>query len=286
MELAHSAPIWLNRAGEKGKKKFLPAIIRGEGTGTFALTEPNTGSDPSSLTTTAELVGDQWVLNGRKRYASLASESLYTIVIARTKVGVSAFLVERGTPGFEVIEKIPTLGLKGHQDEEVLLKDCRIPKENLIGEEGKGLRIALEALNETRTSLCAGYIGVARAALEAAVKRAKERKSFGQTLAEHQAIRFPLAEVATDIEAARLLTYQAAWLIDNGQPHRKETSMAKHFAAQTVIKATDLAMKVYGGFGCTKREPVERYMRDARTWIYAQGSPEIMKEIIARSLFA
>ena len=155
MELAHSSPIWLNRAGEKEKKKFLPAIIRGEGTGTFALTEPNTGSDPSSLRTTAELVNDRWVLNGRKRYASLASESLYTIVIARTKGGMSAFLVERGTPGFEVIEKLPTLGLKGHQDEEVLLKDCRIPRENLIGEEGKGLRIALEALNETRTSLCA-----------------------------------------------------------------------------------------------------------------------------------
>ena len=153
-------------------------------------------------------------------------------------------------------------------------------------QEGEGLRVALGALNEGRTSLCAGYIGLARAALETAVKRAKERKSFGKTLAEHQAIRFPLAEVATDIEAARLLTYRAAWLIDNGHPHRKETSMAKHFAAQTVIKATDLAMKVYGGFGCTKREPVERYMRDARTWIYAQGSPEIMKEIVARSLFA
>ena len=285
MELVHIAPVILNVAGDKWKKKFLPAIISGTKSPSFALTEPETGSDPSSIQSTAELVGDQWVLNGRKRFSSHADDGEYTIVMARSKSGISAFLVEQGTPGFEVTEKIPTIGLGGHRDEELELKDCRIPRENLVGEEGKGLRVALGALNEGRTTLSSGFIGVARAALEASIKHAKERKSFGRTLAEHQAMRFPIAEVATDIEAARLLTYQAAWLIDNGRPHRKETSMAKQFAAQTVIKATDLAMRVYGGFGCTKREPVERYLRDARTWIYAQGSPEMMKEIIARHLF-
>ncbi len=286
MELVHSAPIWLTLAGAKWKKKFLPGIMRGEDSGAFALTEPDTGSDPASMKSTAELVGNEWVLNGRKRFSSHAADGSYTIVIARTKVGISAFLVEKGNPGLKVIEKIPTIGLGGHRDEELELKDCHIPRENLIGEEGKGLRLGLSTLTQTRTTLCSGYIGVARAALEASIKRAKSRVSFGRTLAEHQAIRFPLAEVASDIEAARLLTYRAANLIDNGQPHKKEVAMAKQASAATVIKATDLAMRVYGGFGCTRREPAERYLRDARTWIYAQGSPEMMKEIIARDILA
>lgn len=286
MELVHMAPTLLGMAGPRWKKKFLPGVIAGDSFPAFALTEPDTGSDPSSMTATAELVGNEWVLKGRKRFTSHAADAAYTIVMARTRAGISAFLVEHGTPGFNVIDKIPTIGLGGHRDEEILLDNCRIPKENLVGEEGKGLRVALGALNECRTTLCSGFIGVARVAHELAVKHVKERKTFGRTLAEHQALRFPLAELARDIDAARLLTYRAAWMIDNGMRHRKETAMAKDFAAQTVINATDLAMKVYGGYGCTKREPVERLLRDARTWIYAQGSPEMMKEIVAREILA
>lgn len=286
MEHAHMSPMILGMAGDKWKKKFLPGILAGEEPGAFCLTEPDTGSDPASMKSAAELVGNEWVISGRKRFSSHAGEGMYAIVMARTKVGISAFMVEKGNPGLKVIDRIPTIGLGGHTDDELLLDNCRVPKENLIGEEGRGLRVALGALNEARTSLAAGYLGLARAAFEAAVKHAKERRTFGRALAEHQAIRFPLAEVATDIDAARFLIYRAAALIDAGQKHRKETAMAKQFAAQTVIKATDLAMKVYGGYGCTRREPVERFLRDARTWIYAQGSPEMMKEIIARDVLA
>ncbi len=284
MEMTHLAPTWLSHASEEDRNRYLPKIARGEGIGAFAQTEPGAGSDPKNLRTEAVSDGDQWVINGWKRYVSFGHEAIYIVVMARTEKGVSAFLVDAKTKGIDVVERVPCIGLRGHQDEEIEFKDCRIPKQNLIGVEGKGLRLALGTLTETRTTLCAGFVGLATGALDAAVKYAKVRESFGKPIAEHQAIRFSLSEMATSIEAARLLTYKAAWLIDNGQTSRKATSMAKVLASDVVLKATNLGVHVHGGFGCTKRFPVERFFRDARIWVFAQGSPEIQKEIVAREI--
>lgn len=280
----------LTGGSEEQKKKYLPSVVRGEGFACFALTEPGAGSDTAAIETRAERAGDGYVLHGRKRYASFAHMAEYTVVFAKTDLdkgarGISAFVLPKGTPGFKVVEMIPCIGMRGHQDEEIALENCRIPKENLIGEEGKGLRYALATLDETRTTLTCGFIGLARAAMEEAVKFAKARKTFGQPIAGYQAIGFPLADLYAEIEAARLLAYKAAWLADNGMRHTMETAAAKAFASQLLIKATNLAVEVHGGFGGTKRFPVERMLRDARIWVFAQGAPNIMRLIVARELF-
>jgi len=292
VEVAGLGPMPVTLGGsEEQKRRYLPIIARGEGLPCFALTEPGIGSDAAGLETRAELVGEEYILKGRKRYASFAHLAEFIVVYAKTDPskgarGISAFIVPKGTPGFVVKERVPCIGMRGHQDEEVLIDNCRIPKGNLIGEEGKGLRYGLGSLDKTRTSLTAGYIGLARAALEEGVKFARARKAFGQPISEFQAISFPLTEVAIEIEAARLLTYKAACLADKGVRHTVETAAAKAFASQLLLKATNVAVDVHGGFGCTKRFAVERWFRDARIWVFAQGSPEVQKEIVARSLFA
>lgn len=284
MEMSHLAPTFLSHASEEDRNRYLPKIARGEGIGAFAQTEPGAGSDPKNLKTEAVLDGDEWVINGRKRYVSFGHEAIHMVVMARTDKGVSAFLVDGKTKGIHIVERVPCIGLRGHQDEEIAFRDCRIPKQGLLGIEGKGLHISLGTLTETRTTLCAGFVGLATGALNEAIKYAKVRKSFGKPIAEHQAIRFSLSELAAEIEAARLLTYKAAWLVDSGQTSRKATSMAKIVASDVVLKATNLGVHVHGGFGCTKRFPVERFFRDARIWVFAQGSPEIQKEIVAREI--
>lgn len=276
---------------EEQKKKYLPPISRGKGFAAFALTEPGTGSDAAAIKTRAEIVGDEYVLNGRKRYASFAHVAEYTVVFAKTDPtqgarGISAFIVPKGTPGFAVVERVPCIGMRGHQDEEVLIENCHIPRENLIGEEGRGLRYALGTLDETRTTLTSGFIGLARAALEEAVKFARARKAFGQPISEFQAISFPLTDVAIEIEAVRLLNYKAAWMADKGMRHTVETAAAKAFASQLLIKATNLAVDVHGGFGCTKRFTVERMVRDGRIWVFAQGAPNVQRLIVMRDLFS
>ncbi len=281
---------FIKGGSEEQKKKYLPLIARGEERISFCLTEPGIGSDVAGLETRAKLVDNTWVLNGRKRYASFAHVADYHVVFAKTDPekgarGISAFVVPGGTPGFTVIERIPCIGMRGHQDEEVLIEDCRIPKENLIGEEGRGMRYALGALDESRTTLTSGFIGLARAALEEGVRFSKARKAFGQPIAEFQAISFPLTEVAIEIEAARLLAYKAAWLGDQGIRHTAETAAAKAFASQLLIKATNVAVEVHGGFGGTKRFPVERMLRDGRIWVFAQGAPNIQKLIVMRDLY-
>lgn len=271
-------------------QKYLPPVAKGDGIGCFCLTEPGIGSDTVSLSTRAELVGNEYVLNGRKRYASFAHTADYALVFAKTDPskgakGISAFVIPTNTPGFTVTERVPCLGMRGHQDEEVEITNCHIPKENLIGEEGKGLRYALGALDDTRTTLTGGYVGLAKIALEEAVKFSKARKAFGQPIAEFQAISFPLTEVAIGIEAARLLNFKAAWLADKGVRHTVETSAAKAFAADLLLKAVNVAMDVHGGFGGTKRFPIERMYRDGRIWVYAQGTPNVQKLIVMRDLF-
>jgi alkylation response protein AidB-like acyl-CoA dehydrogenase len=244
--------------GEEQKRRCLPPIARGEGMSCFALTEPGAGSDAAAIQTRAELKDNKYVINGRKRYASFASIANFLVVFAKTDPdkgarGISAFVVDKGTPGFSVVEKIPCLGMKGHRDEEVTFDNCQIPEENLIGEKGEGLRYGLATLDNTRTTLCAGYIGLARAAIESAVKYAKSRHTFGQPIANYQAISFPLTDASIALDAARLLTYRAAWLADKGQRHTVETAMAKAFTSEVLLKATNLAIDTYGGFGCTKR---------------------------------
>jgi acyl-CoA dehydrogenase len=291
METSLLAPGVFKLGGsEEQKKKYFPIVANGEGFLSFCLTEPGIGSDAADLRTKAELKGNEYILNGRKRYASFAHIAEYNVVFAKTAPekgarGISALIVPKGTPGFTVVERVPCIGMRGHQDEEVLIEHCHIPKENLIGEEGRGLRYALGSLDESRTTLCCGYIGLARAALEEAVRFAKARKAFGQPIAEFQAISFPLTEVAIEIEAARLLAYKAAWLGDKGIRHTVETAAAKAFASQLLIKATNLAVDVHGGFGATKRFPVERMLRDGRIWVFAQGAPNIQKLIVMRDLF-
>jgi alkylation response protein AidB-like acyl-CoA dehydrogenase len=275
----------VNIAGtEEQKKKWLPEVAKGKINAAFALTEPGVGSDPANLQTSAVLDGDEYVINGQKRYVSFAAISDMIMVFARTDKGVCAIMVETNRPGFKIHEKIPCIGLRGHQDEEVELKNVRVPVFNRIGEEGQGLKIALQTLEKTRTTLCGGFIGLARASLDAAIWYAQNRLSFGKPLGDYQAHRFPMAEVDMEIEAARMLTWKAALLDDQGKPHSYETSQAKLAASKAMVHAADVAFTIYGGFGGTQKYVVERYYRDAKIWSYAQGSPEIMTEVVARNL--
>ncbi len=280
----------VNHGSEELKQKYLPVTAGGMRMGAFSLTEPGTGSDASGLSCLARKDGDGYTINGRKRYTSFTHQSSHIILFAVTDPskgarGISAFVVPTDTPGFMVLERIECIGLRGHQDEELELKNCRIPKGNLIGEEGRGLSYALESLDETRTTLIAGFIGLARACLDESVKYAKTRATFGKELFHRQALSYPLAEIAAEIDAARLLNFQAAWLHDHGKRHTIETAKAKVVATKVMLDAANMAVEVYGGFGCTKRHIVERLYRDARIWSFAQGTSQIMKYIITRELF-
>jgi butyryl-CoA dehydrogenase len=291
MEVPGLAPTTILSGGsEEQKKKYVAPVARGEAFCAFGLTEPNVGSDASALETVAEFKNGKYILNGRKRYMSFAHAADWGVVMAKTDPakgarGISAFVIEKGTPGYSVIERLPTMGCRGHQDEEVLFKDCVIPREQLVGEEGKGLKYALSTLDETRITLAAGFLGLTRAAFEEAVKYAKTRYAFGHPIGEYQLVSFSLGDIATEIDAARLLIYRAALLSDKKVKHSVETASAKAFASQLLLKATNLAVEVHGGFGCTKRHPVERMFRDARTWVFAQGAPYVQRLVKARSIF-
>ena len=279
----------VNNASEELKKKYLPIVAGGAKMASFGLTEPGTGSDAAGILTTARKVDGEYVINGRKRYTSFAHQSAYIILFVRTESGgtggISAILVPTDTPGYRIVERVPCLGLRGHQEEELEFVDCRVPAANLIGEESRGLSYALRSLDVTRTTLNAGFIGLARACLEEAVSYARVRKTFGKELFHRQALSFPLAEIAAKIDAARWMNFHAAWLHDQGKKHTVETAKAKLLSTQAMLEAANMAVEVYGGFGCTQRHIVERYYRDAKIWSFAQGSPEIMDYIIARDLF-
>jgi len=290
MEAPGLAPTTVIAGGsDEQKKKYVAPVARGEAFAAFGLTEPSVGSDASALETIAEYKDGKYTLNGRKRYMSFAHAADWGVVMAKTDPtkgarGISAFVIEKGTPGYSVIERVPTMGCRGHQDEEVLMENCVVPKEQLVGEEGRGLVYALSTLDETRTTLAAGFVGLTRAALAEAVKYAKSRQAFGHPIGEYQLVSFSLGDIATEIEAARLLVYQAAVLADKKVKHSAETASAKAFASQLLLKAANLAVEVHGGFGCTKRHPVERIFRDARTWVFAQGAPYVQRLINARSI--
>ncbi|SFA39532.1 butyryl-CoA dehydrogenase [Anoxybacillus pushchinoensis] len=274
---------------EQQKQTYLRALATGEKLGAYGLSEPGAGSDVSSMKTRAVRDGDHYVLNGSKVWITNGGEAEIYIVFAVTDPekkhrGISAFIVEKGTPGFSIGKKEKKLGIRSSPTTELIFEDCRIPKENLLGEEGEGFKIAMMTLDGGRNGIAAQAVGIAQGALDAAVEYAKGRVQFGKPIAEQQGIAFKLADMATAIEAARLLTYQAAWLESNGLPYGKESAMAKLFAGDTAMKVTVEAVQIFGGYGYTKDYPVERFMRDAKITQIYEGTQEIQRLVISRML--
>lgn len=280
----------LNFGNEDQHKKYLPLLAKAEKIGAIGLTEPNAGSDVAAFESTAVLDGDHYRLNGTKRFITNGREAGVCIVFAYTDKskghrGMSAFVVEDGTPGFSKGEHEDLMGLRSTGNCELIFEDARVPKENLLGEEGQGFKIAMHTLDVSRIDIGAQAVGIAQGALDAAVKYAKERKAFGQSISEFQFIQGMLAEMATHIMASRLLVYHAAVIKDRGVPRfSKESSMAKWFASETCMNAVRMAVQVHGGYGYSKDYAVERFYRDAKVMEIYEGTSEIQKVVIARSL--
>ncbi|GLO67695.1 acyl-CoA dehydrogenase [Oceanobacillus sp. E9] len=272
---------------EGQKQQYIPKLARGEYLGAFALTESGSGSDASSMKTTAKLIDDMYVLNGSKVFITNGGEADTYITFARTgdaPKDISAFIVEKKAPGFIIGKKEKKMGLHGSNTVEIIFENCRIPKENLLGERGNGFKIAMANLNIGRIGIAAQGLGIAEAALNYAVTYAKEREQFGKPIAANQGISFKLAEMATNVESAKLLTYQAAALIEAGKQCNKETSMAKMLATKTAMKNAIEAVQVFGGYGYTKEYPVERLFRDAKVTEIYEGTNEIQHIVIAKHL--
>jgi len=275
---------------EAQKQKFLPRLVR-DTLGAYALSEPNAGSDAFSLTARAREDSDHFLLNGRKLWITNAKEAGLFIVFATVDPalghkGITAFLIERDAPGFSVGKKEDKLGIRASSTCELILEDCRVPKANVLGEVGKGYKVAMETLNEGRIGIGAQMLGLARGALEHAIGYAKERKQFGKPIAEFQAIQFQLARLATDVEAARLMTYNAARLKDARQPFLKEAAMTKYFCSQVAERVASECLEVYGGYGFTKDYPVEKYLRDSKIGKIYEGTSFMQLQTIAKLILA
>ena len=281
--------ILLRYGNAQQKKQWLTPLARGEMLGAFALTEPHAGSDASALQTTARLEGDAYVLQGVKQFITSGKNGSVVIVIAVTdrgagKKGMSAFIVPTSTPGYRVASLENKLGQHSSDTAQISLEDCRIPRENLIGQEGEGYRIALSALEGGRIGIAAQSVGMARSAFEVALAYAKERQSFGQPIFDHQAVGFRLADCATRIEAARQLIWHAAALRDAGRPCLKEAAMAKLFASEMAEQVCSAALQTLGGYGYVADFPVERIYRDVRVCQIYEGSSDVQKILIQRAL--
>lgn len=268
------------------KKTLLPRLAR-DTVGAYALSEPHSGSDAFALTTQAQEQGDAYLLNGRKLWITNAKEAGLYILFATVNrelgyKGITAFLIERQAPGFSVGKKEDKLGIRASSTCELILDDCRVPKANVLGEVGKGYKVAIETLNEGRIGIGAQMLGVARGALEHALRYAQERRQFGKPIAEFQAIQFQLARLATDVEAARLMTYNAARLKDAGRPFLKEAAMAKYFCSQVAERVASEAVEVFGGYGFTKDYPVEKYLRDSKIGKIYEGTSFMQLQTIAK----
>ncbi|MGO8792807.1 MAG: acyl-CoA dehydrogenase [Terriglobia bacterium] len=271
---------------EEQKRKFLPRLVH-DTLGAYALSEANSGSDAFALATRAREDGDRFILNGRKLWITNAKEAGLFIVFANVNPeagyrGITAFLVERGTPGFAVGKKEDKLGIRASSTCELILEDCCVPKENVLGEVGKGYKVAIETLNEGRIGIAAQMVGVARGALENAVHYAQDRKQFGKPIAEFQAIQFQLARLATEVEAARLLAYNAARLKDAGLPFLKEAAMAKYFCSQVAERVASECVEVYGGYGFTRAYPAEKFLRDSKIGKIYEGTSFMQLQTIAK----
>lgn len=273
------------------KEKYLKRLASGEWLGCFCLTEPQVGSDASAIRTTAVRDGDGWVLNGVKQFITTGSNAQVAIVFAVTdkaagKKGISCFLVPTATPGFLVARVEEKMGQHASDTVQITLENCRVPADHLLGKEGEGYKIALSNLEAGRIGIAAQSIGMARAALEAAIKYAKEREAFGVPIVEHQAVSFRLADMATKIEAARQLTLHAASLKDAGRPCLKEASMAKLFASEMAERVCSDAIQIHGGCGYVTDFPVERIYRDVRVSQIYEGTSDIQRLVIARAVTA
>ncbi|MEK4221960.1 acyl-CoA dehydrogenase [Bacillus sp. FSL W8-0116] len=274
---------------EEQKQKYLRPMAEGRKIGAYGLTEPGSGSDASAMKTTAWRDGDDYILNGSKIFITNGGEADIYVVFAMMEPekkhrGISAFIVESGFEGFSVGKKEKKLGIRSSPTTEIIFEDCRVPKENLLGNEGDGFKIAMMTLDGGRNGIAAQAVGIAQGALDAAIAYAKERHQFGKPIIANQGISFKLADMATGVEAARLLTYQAAWLESQGLPYGKASAMSKLFAGDTAMKVTIEAVQVFGGYGFTKDYPVERFMRDAKITQIYEGTQEIQKLVISRML--
>jgi alkylation response protein AidB-like acyl-CoA dehydrogenase len=274
---------------EQQKEKYLKKLATAEKIGAFCLSEPEAGSDATHQHTTAEDKGDHYLLNGTKNWITNGGTSGICIVIAQTDAakkhkGINALIVEKGTPGFVVGKKEDKMGIRGSDTHSLMFTDVKVPKENRIGEEGSGFRFAMTTLNGGRIGIASQALGIASGAYELALNYAKERKAFGRHLAEHQAIQFKLADMATQIDAARLLVWQAAYLKDQGKDFVKAAAMAKLFASKIAQDVTTEAVQIHGGYGYVKEFHVERLMRDAKITQIYEGTSEIQKMVISREL--
>jgi alkylation response protein AidB-like acyl-CoA dehydrogenase len=275
---------------EDQKQRFLKPLATGEIIGAFALTEPNAGSDPVRQTTKAVRDGDSYILNGTKRFITTGKNAGVVIVTVKTDEakrhkGISAFLVKKGTPGFTAGPLEDKMGLRGSDTVDLLFEDCRVPAEDMLGEEGEGFKIAMTGLDGGRIGISAQSVGVAQAALDAAVQYAKEREQFGQSISRFQGLRWMVADMAVDIEAARQLMLSASAMKDRGENYTAQASMAKLFSSEMVNRVTATALQIHGGYGYIKEYPVERYYRDARVFTIYEGTSEIQRIVISNHVF-
>jgi alkylation response protein AidB-like acyl-CoA dehydrogenase len=271
------------------KKKYLPKLATGEWIGAWGLTEANTGSDAGNMRCTAVRDGDDWILNGTKNWITHGISGDVAVVLARTgeprtKSNITAFIVEKGTPGFSAGKKENKLGMRASETAELVFDNCRISDAQRMGEVGEGFRQAMKVLDGGRISIAALALGIAKGAYEASVKYAKERYQFDQPIANFQAISFKLADMATQIEAAEMLIYQAADLKNRGEKMTKESAMAKYYASEIAVKIATDAVQIFGGYGYTKDFPVEKYYRDSKLCTIGEGTSEIQKLVISREI--
>ena len=271
---------------EEQKRRYLPAMCSGKLIGCFGLTEPNAGSDPSGMETSAVADGDHWVLNGHKIWISNGGVAGLAIVFAQTNKskgnrGIGAFLVERGTPGFSTRDMHGKLGLRASNTGELILEDCRIPKDQLLGKVGEGFKVAMSALDNGRYSVAAGCVGICQGCADASVRYAKERKQFGRAIGSFQLVQDLIARMIVDTEAARLLVFRAGHLKNQGRRCTREISMAKYFASEAAVRCALDAIQVHGSYGYSNEYPVERYLRDAKVATIYEGTSQIQKLLIA-----
>jgi acyl-CoA dehydrogenase len=275
---------------DEQKRTWLPPLLESPILCSFGLSEPGAGSDVASMKTTAVRVGDEYVLNGSKTFITNAGHAAWTVVFAKTDPskghrGMSAFIVPMDTPGVEIEKHLDKMGQRSTDTSAFALTDVVLPAENRLGEEGDGFKIAMQTLDFTRPGTAAGAVGVAQAAYEHAVAYAKERVTFDVPIAMHQGVNFLIADMATEIEASRLLTWQAAWMIDQGQRATLYSSFAKRFSADTAMKVTTDAVQIFGGYGYIKEYPVEKLMRDAKLFQIYEGTSQIQRLVIAKEIF-
>jgi alkylation response protein AidB-like acyl-CoA dehydrogenase len=274
---------------EEQRRRFVVPLAKGEKLGAWSLTEPEAGSDAGGTQTTARADGNEWVLNGQKTFTTHGTYGDICVAMAMTDKsaghhGISAFIIEKGTPGFSAGKKENKLGLRASDTSTVVFDECRIPKENLLGEVGHGFVDALKVLDGGRISIAALALGMAQGSYESALKYSKQRKQFGRPISDFQAIQFKLADMATEIDAARLLTQRAAWMQDSGMKTTAQSSMAKLYAGEVAVRVANECVQIHGGYGYIKEYPAEKYYRDVKLCTIGEGTSEIQRMVIAREL--